>query len=469
MNDVNWKEEVLSRKQSLMNDLEGLLKIESVLDEENRTEDAPFGSEVKKALDYMLNLGKRDGYQTKNVEQVAGHLEFGQGEDIIGILCHVDVVPAGNDWTTPPFTPDVREGKMYARGAIDDKGPTIAAYWAMNIVKELYPALSKRVRMIVGTDEESSWRCVDTYFKHEEMPTMGFAPDAVFPIIHAEKGIADFEWIFPVNEEKKETFFLCSFHSGQRLNMVPDHAIAKCQSSEDQLLDVKKEFELFLNDKNLKGKATLDKQLTLEIHGVSVHGSAPHEGVNAAFRLAEFLEGLSLDQNGSAYINFITKWLQDDFTGERLGVSFKDNITGSLTMNAGTFEYQASRQGRIGINLRYPVTCQFDHVKQTFEKVTGPMSVEMKVIDHMTPHHVPQDHELIQKLQHVYEKQTGKEAKLLSIGGGTYARSLNAGVAFGALFEGKPQLAHQKDEYVDIEDLLKAAAIYAEAIYELAK
>ncbi|MFP3488542.1 Sapep family Mn(2+)-dependent dipeptidase, partial [Staphylococcus sp. SIMBA_130] len=144
---------------------------------------------------------------------------------IIGVLCHVDVVPAGNDWTTPPFTPDVREGKMYARGAIDDKGPTIAAYWAMNIVKELYPALSKRVRMIVGTDEESSWRCVDTYFKHEEMPTMGFAPDAVFPIIHAEKGIADFEWIFPVNEEKRETFVLCSFHSGQRLNMVPDHAI----------------------------------------------------------------------------------------------------------------------------------------------------------------------------------------------------------------------------------------------------
>ncbi|PFG14296.1 dipeptidase PepV [Bacillus sp. es.036] len=469
MNDVNWKEEVLSRKHSLMNDLEGLLKIESVLDEENRTEDAPFGYEVKKALDYMLNLGKRDGFQTKNVEQVAGHLEFGQGEDIIGILCHVDVVPAGNDWTTPPFTPDVREGKVYARGAIDDKGPTIAAYWAMNIVKELYPALSKRVRMIVGTDEESSWRCVDTYFNHEEMPTMGFAPDAVFPIIHAEKGIADFEWIFPINEEKKETFVLCSFRSGQRLNMVPDHAIAKCQSSEDQLLDVKKEFELFLNDKNLKGKATLDKQLTLEIHGVSVHGSAPHEGVNAAFRLAEFLEGLSLDQNGAAYINFITKWLQDDFTGERLGVSFKDNITGSLTMNAGTFEYQASQHGRIGINLRYPVTCQFDHVKQTFEKVTGPMSVEMKVIDHMTPHHVPQDHELIQKLQHVYEKQTGKEAKLLSIGGGTYARSLNAGVAFGALFEGKPQLAHQKDEYVDIEDLLKAAAIYAEAIYELAK
>ena len=469
MSEVNWKEEVLNRKESLIEDLKGLLVIESVLDEENSTKDAPFGPKVKEALDYMLGLGNRDGYETKNVEQVAGHLEFGQGEDVIGILCHVDVVPAGKGWSSPPFTPEIRDGKIFARGAIDDKGPTIAAYWAMNIVKELYPDLSKRVRLIVGTDEESSWRCVDSYFKHEEMPTMGFAPDAVFPIIHAEKGIADFEWIFPVNEEKKAPFILHSFHSGQRLNMVPDYAVAECQSSEDQLLDVKKEFELFLNDKDLKGKATLDKHLTLELHGVSVHGSVPHEGVNAAFRLAEFLGELILDQSGDAYISFITKWLMDDFTGDRLGISYRDHITGALTMNAGTFEYKANQQGKVGMNLRYPVTCDFDDVKQTFEKVTAPMSVKMEMIDHMTPHHVPQDHELIQKLQQVYEKQTGEPAKLLSIGGGTYARSLQAGVAFGALFEGKPQLAHQKDEYVEIDDLLRAAAIYAEAIYELAK
>ncbi|WP_394174324.1 dipeptidase PepV [Guptibacillus hwajinpoensis] len=469
MSEVNWHEEVLKRKDDLLNDLRGLLKIESVLDEENASDQAPFGTGVREALDYMLALGDRDGYRTKDVKHVSGHLEFGQGEELIGILCHVDVVPAGNGWTTPAFEPDLRDGKLFARGAIDDKGPTIASYWAMNIVKELYPSLSKRVRMIIGTDEESSWRCVDTYFKHEEMPSMGFAPDAVFPIIHAEKGIADFEWIFPVNEGDDKDIILSSFHSGQRLNMVPDYAKAVCKSDENTLSQMKQSFEQFLAQHDLEGQASVETELSLEVHGISVHGSAPEEGINAAFRLAQFLESQELDQNGKAYIEFITTWLVDDSRGERLGVSFEDEITGPLTMNAGTFTYRYSEGGQIGINLRYPVTCQFEDVQKLFERVTDPLALTMNVLDHMTPHHVPKDHQLIQKLQQVYEKQMGEKADLLSIGGGTYARSLEAGVAFGALFKGKPQLAHQKDEYVEMDDLLKAAAIYAEAIYELAK
>ncbi|MCA0986414.1 dipeptidase PepV [Guptibacillus algicola] len=469
MMEVNWTEEVLKRKEEMLSDLTGLLQIESVLDVEDTNEDAPFGYKVREALDYMIKLGERDGYQTKDVQHVAGHLEFGEGEDSIGILCHVDVVPAGSGWTSPPFKPEIREGKLYARGAIDDKGPTIAAYWAMNIVKELCPSLSKRVRMIIGTDEESSWRCVDTYFKKEEMPLMGFAPDAVFPIIYAEKGIADFEWDFPATETERHDLVLQSFTAGERLNMVPDLANAVFVGEEKVLSKVKKEFEEYLTQKQLNGNATLAESLVLEIEGVSVHGSKPEQGNNAAFRLADFLSGVGLDTNGSTYIDFIARWLVDDFYGRKFGVDVEDDITGALTMNAGTFEYKSSDGGKVGINLRYPVSCDFDEVKSTFDKVTGPNDIKMTIIDHMTPHHVPEDHELVKKLQRVYEKQTGEPAELLSIGGGTYARSLDAGVAFGALFEGKPQLAHQKDEYVEIDDLLKAAAIYAEAIYELAK
>lgn len=467
--EVNWTEEVEKRKEEMLSDLTGLLKIESVLNEEESNEEAPFGKNVREALDYMINLGERDGYHTKDVQHVAGHLEFGEGEDSIGILCHVDVVPAGSGWTSPPFKPEVREGKLYARGAIDDKGPTIAAYWAMNIVKELCPSLSKRVRMIIGTDEESSWRCVDTYFKKEEMPLMGFAPDAVFPIIYAEKGIADFEWEFRATETERHDLVLQSFTAGERLNMVPDLANAVLVGEEKVLSKVKNEFEEYLIQKQLNGNATLGESLVLEIEGVSVHGSKPELGTNAAFRLADFLSGLGLDTNGSTYIDFIARWLVDDFYGKKFGVDVEDDITGALTMNAGTFEYKSSAGGKIGINLRYPVSCDFDEVKSTFDKVTGPNDIKMTIIDHMTPHYVPEDHELVKKLQRVYEKQTGDPAELLSIGGGTYARSLDAGVAFGALFEGKPQLAHQKDEYVEIDDLLKAAAIYAEAIYELAK
>ncbi len=467
--EVNWTEEVLKRKEELLSDLTGLLEIESVLNEEESNEEAPFGYKVREALDYMLKLGERDGYQTKDVQHVAGHLEFGDGKESIGILCHVDVVPAGSGWTSPPFKPETREGKLFARGAIDDKGPTIAAYWAMNIVKELCPSLSKRVRMIIGTDEESSWRCVDTYFKKEEMPLMGFAPDAVFPIIYAEKGIADFEWEFPTMETERHDLVLQSFTAGERLNMVPDLANAVLVGEGKVLSKLKREFEAHISQKQLNGTASLGESLVLELEGVSVHGSKPEQGNNAAFRLAEFLSGLGLDSSGANYLDFITRWLIDDFSGKKFGVDVEDDITGALTMNAGTFSYKTSARGKIGINLRYPVTCDFDEVKSTFDKVTGPEDIEMNIIDHMTPHHVPENHELVKKLQRVYEKQTGDVAELLSIGGGTYARSLDAGVAFGALFKGKPQLAHQKDEYVEIEDLLRAAAIYAEAIYELAK
>lgn len=469
MREVNWTEEVLKRRDELLSDLKGLLKIDSVLNEEESTEEAPFGYKVREALDYMLELGERDGYTTKDVQHVAGHLEFGEGEESIGILCHVDVVPAGSGWTTPPFDPDLREGKLYARGAIDDKGPTIAAYWAMNIVKDICPSLSKRVRMIIGTDEESSWRCVDTYFKNEEMPVMGFAPDAVFPIIYAEKGIADFEWHFPVKNQKGNPITLATFEAGERLNMVPDLASATLNGEDNLLAELKDSFEKFISQKSIEGTATLGESLLLEVEGTSVHGSKPEKGNNAAFRLADFLSDLDLDGSGSMYIDFIANWLIDDFNGKKFSVDFKDDITGALTMNAGTFSYNSSRDGKIGINLRYPVTCDFNEVESKFEKVTEPKGIKMTIIDHMTPHHVPEDHELIKKLQSVYEKQTREEASLLSIGGGTYARSLDAGVAFGALFEGKPQMAHQKDEYVEIDDLLKATAIYAEAIYELAK
>lgn len=226
MTTINWLEEAEKRKEALIKDTQRLLHIKSILDEENATPDAPLGKEVKEALDYMLKLGERDGFVAKNVGNVSGHLELGNGKELVGILCHVDVVPEGDGWTSDPFGAEIRGGKMYARGALDDKGPTMAAYYAMKIVKELELPLTKRVRMIIGTDEESKWRCVEHYFKEEEMPTLGFAPDADFPIIHAEKGIADFDMVqtSPPNSKTESTIKVASFMSGKRYNMVPDVA-----------------------------------------------------------------------------------------------------------------------------------------------------------------------------------------------------------------------------------------------------
>ncbi|MDG4656469.1 dipeptidase PepV [Ectobacillus antri] len=457
---INWMEEVEKRKDALLADTQNFLRIKSVLNMEEAAVGAPFGTGVAEALSFMLNKGEADGFVAKNVDGYAGHLEMGQGQELIGILCHVDVVPEGDGWTSDPYGADIRDGNIYARGAIDDKGPTMAAYYAMKIVKELGLPLQKRVRMILGADEESEWRCVDHYFKKEEMPTMGFAPDADFPIINAEKGISTVHITMKPNISKGSTV-LQEFTSGRRLNMVPDYAKAVLMS--ERAGEIAEQFASY-------GNAVVQgSQVTLEMRGVSAHGSTPEKGENAGVLLAAFLQQQELDTGGAAFVSFAMEAFQDDTRGTRLGVAYTDDITGDLTINVGTMSYQAEEGGTFGLNIRYPVTTDVDEMVSKMVQYAKQRGFEAKQISNSSPHHVAKEHVLIQTLQRVYEEQTGERAELLAIGGGTYARSLQAGVAFGPLFPGKEDLAHQKDEYIEIEDLVKATAIYAQAIYELAK
>lgn len=472
MNVIDWKKEVEKRKEALIEDTQRLLRIKSLLDEENATEDAPLGEGVKEALDFMLELGEKDGFTAKNVGNLAGHLEFGEDEEIVGVLCHVDVVPEGDGWTSDPFGAEIRDGKIFARGAIDDKGPTMAAYYAMKIVKDLELPLSKRVRMIIGTDEESEWRCVEHYFKHEEMPSMGFAPDADFPIIHAEKGISDFDLVQSGKYEEMEAEVLAevtSFQSGRRYNMVPDFARASLIVHLEPTEVIQRYID-FLKKTELEGKYYLDNgELILELKGVSAHGMEPDLGKNAGILMSSFLATLQIDDKACRFFQFVFHYLCDDSRGRKLGIACSDDITGDLTVNVGKLSFTQENGGRLGLNVRYPVT---NDMSATKEKLQTLMEKEHFKIENFTdskPHHVEKDDFLIQTLKKVYEQQTGEKAELLSIGGGTYARSLKSGVAFGPLFPGREDIAHQKDEYMVIDDLLKATAIYAQAIYELAK
>lgn len=472
MNVLDWQKEVNNRKDALIEDTQKLLRIKSLLDEENATDDAPLGEGVKEALDFMLELGEKDGFTVKNVGSLAGHLEFGEGEEIVGVLCHVDVVPEGDGWTSDPFGAEIRDGKIFARGAIDDKGPTMAAYYAMKIVKELELPLSKRVRMIIGTDEESDWRCVEHYFKHEEMPAMGFAPDADFPIIYAEKGISDFDLVQIGHTEETDREVLAEvvhFQSGRRYNMVPDFAKASLVVHLEHTEVVQRYID-FLKKTELEGKYYIDNgELILELQGVSAHGMEPDNGKNAGILMASFLASLQLDEKACQYFQFVSRYLCDDSRGRKLGIACADEITGDLTVNVGKLSYTKENGGRLGFNVRYPVTNNMDDTKNKLQSLIEDEHFRLENFTDAKPHHVEEDDFLIQTLKKVYEQQTGEKAELLAIGGGTYARSLKSGVAFGPLFPGREDVAHQKDEYVFIEDLIKAAAIYAQAIYELAK
>lgn len=467
----NWMDEVEKRKDHLLKDTQNLLHIKSLLDEENTFPDAPLGKGVKEALDFMLNLGEKDGFIPKNVGNLAGHLEFGEGEELLGILVHVDVVPEGDGWTTAPFAAEIRDGKIFARGALDDKGPTMAAYYAMKIVKELGLPLKKRVRMIIGTDEESDWRCVEHYFEHEEMPSLGFAPDADFPIINAEKGIADMDIVqqLHVEETGKVNIEVISFTSGKRYNMVPDHAAVTVNIIEGQM-DVVQRFTDFMKRHQLEHHSHVKNgELTLEVKGVSAHGMEPKKGINAGLFLAEFLSKLDLNSTASDYFKFVSHYFHNDSRGVNLGVAYSDDVSGELTINPGKLSYTRQSGGSIGLTCRYPVTNKMEETKEKLDQLFLEKGFSIGKFKDTKPHYVDENEFLIQTLKKVYKEHTGENAYLIAIGGGTYARSLKSGVAFGPLFPGRPDIAHQKDEYIEIYDLLKATAIYAQAIYELAK
>lgn len=469
MSTINWMDEVLKRKEDFLKDLQGLLQIKSVLDEEAAKSDAPLGQGVKDALDYMLDLGKKDGFITKSVGNLAGHLEMGEGKELLGILGHVDVVPEGDGWSVDPYSAVVKDGKIYARGASDDKGPTIAAYYGMKIVKELGLPIEKRVRLIIGTDEESDWRCVDHYFEKEEMPSIGFVPDADFPIIYAEKGISDYDMVQPADSDRSNAELqLLSLQSGRRYNMVPDFAEVHLKLHSDAA-DLEKKYQAFLKKSGLDGDATVNEdELVLTLVGVSAHGAEPRNGKNAGIFMAQFLQALELDMSGKKFVDTVASFFNQS-RGEVFGVSYHDDVSGDLTINVGIMNYSKESGGRIGLNMRYPVTFDIEEGKNKIQAVVQEKGLQLEKFTDSKPAYVKKDDPLIQTLQKVYEEQTGEKADLLAIGGGTYARALDHGVAFGAQFPGREDVMHQKDEYAIVEDLLKATAIYAQAIYELVK
>ena len=460
---IDFKQEVLNHKEDLLKDLFELLSVRSILGTDI-TEETPFGSGPREALDLILSFGKRDGYKTKLVENKAGHIEVGQGEELFGILGHVDVVPVVEaDWTSHPFKPEIRDGKIFARGSLDDKGPTMAAYYAVKLLDKLGVKWNKRVRVIVGSDEETGFRCVEAYFKHEEQPASGFTPDAMFPLVYAEKARATFDHKLKfVDEDGQYNYKLVKFNGGQVLNMVVASAKAEL---EGEASDIKEKFENFLAQEKLEGEVEVGNTIKLTLKGKAAHGSTPQYGINGATKLAEFLSTLGLDNNGKNFVDYIVEKLANDPFGEKLGINYSDDEMGEATYNYGILEYDLERKiGLVSTDCRHPK--KFDLV----DRLNGIKvdNIDIEVTSTKEAHYVPKDDELVTTLMDVYRKHTGDTKNdAFVLGGGTYARCLKKGVAFGLLFPGKEDTMHQANQYLEVEDLLLATAIYAEGIYKL--
>lgn len=456
-----------SMRDEIIKSVQELVRIKSVQDEPKPG--MPYGEGVARALEKALEIAERLGFKTKNLDGYIGYAEYGEGEEMIAVLGHLDVVPEGDGWTYPPYGAEIHDGKIYGRGTVDDKGPIIAALYGLKAIKDAGLKLSKRVRIIFGTNEETGSHEIKYYLEHDEAPTMGFTPDAQYPIIHAEKGITMFNVVKDFNK-KPSRIVVKYIKGGERPNVVPGYCEARLKVEEENTKkEILNELEAFVRETGYDLKfEEKEGDLVIKSFGIPAHGSLPHLGKNAIMQLFLFLDRINLDESDvKDFINFFATNVGMETNGKTFGIYLKDE-TGELTFNVGTVSIDEDK-GVLGLNIRYPVKHKYEDWMNIFEEKIKGQGMRIEDMLHQPPLYFPPDHPLIKILSKVYEEQTGQKAELLAIGGGTYAKEMPNTVAFGPVFPGKPELAHQADEYIEIEDLILNAKIYAHAIYELAK
>lgn len=418
---------------------------------------APFGKEVRSMLDVALADCEQMGFKTQNFDGYIAHADLGEGsdEDALAILAHLDVVPEGDGWKYPPYGAVIENGRMYGRGTSDDKGPAVAALYAMKAVKDAGIPLRRKVRLILGCDEESGWEDIAHYNKVATMPRMGFSPDASYPIINIEKGICRLELHGVLSNEGLQVI---AFNNGERPNVIPGRAsalvvgdaatVAQAEAAAKKL-DIPAEVQL------------TDKGVSITVTGISGHAAYPETARNANGEMLLLLRELGVQGD----LCLLADKIGLDYKGEGLEISVSDGISGYLTCNLGII-----RAGEGGVyatlDIRYPVMTNPDMIIKNVSASLPGMRVDAMEVKE--PHHVPAGSELVQNLLDAYHEVTGYERKCLYTGGGTYARSLQEGVAFGASFPQDEDLAHQANEYADIEGLYKNIKIFALAIVKLA-
>ena len=433
-------------KDDFLASLKTLISYPSVLNEgENGT---PFGQAIQDVLEKTLEIAQEMGFQTYlDPEGYYGYAEIGQGEELLAVLCHLDVVPAGDleDWQTPPFEATLKDGWLIGRGVQDDKGPSLAALYAVKSLLDQGLAFTKRIRFIFGTDEETLWRCMNRYNQIEEKADLGFAPDSSFPLTYAEKGLLQVKLHGPGWEDRP-------LQAGRALNVVPDKATYKGERLEELLPVIEQ-----------SGVNYTEETGAVTVLGLSKHSKDAAEGVNAIVGLAE---SLSLIQPHPALL-FIADAVGEDATGAALFGEIKDEPSGALSFNIATLSID-EEQSEIGIDIRIPVLADKGALVERLTEVAASYQLQYEEFDYVAPLYVPLDSPLVSTLMEVYQEETGDQTPAMSSGGATFARTMENCVAYGALFPDALQTEHQANERAKLDDLYRAMEIYAETIRRLA-
>lgn len=452
---LNYKKICKPYQREIIASLKKWININSIFDESTVSKEMPFGQGVHDALEYIALLGEEKGFKVDRCDGYCTEISYGEG-DIIGIFAHCDVVPVSGEWKYPPFSGEIDDNKMYGRGTSDDKGPAIAAFYALCALKDNNLLSSYQVKLVIGGNEESGSKCLDYYFNilKKSYPKYGFTPDGEFPLIYGEKGIANYQV-----EQDVQFANIKQIHAGVVANSVIDKAEAIIEAPYNIVSFAKTYFAATLCNYELSDLN--DGTFKLTIYGKAAHGSLPKNGVNAALCLLRFLSIYYQDEEED-----IVPYFYFDCDGHALKSFYKSKLLHETTYNVGLLNYENHKLSYV-VNFRYPENVNVDEVLSRLNSLNIGRHTLLSKSD---PLLINPKSKMVKTLLKVYQDETGDlNTKIMTIGGGTYAKECKNTLAFGSHFPGREDRIHNNNETITLDDLLSSISIYAHAINELGR
>ena len=416
---------------------------------------APFGRENRRMLDRAIADLRKMGYAVRDFDGYACDAAMGPEGEQIAVLGHLDVVPAGDGWETPPFEPVLRGSRLYGRGTNDDKGPVVAALFAMNALRETGVPLRRGIRLILGCDEESKWEDMAYYMAHTDMPEMGFSPDAAFPLINTEKAMVVLELR---GKAEPEGLRVIRMDGGTRVNVIPAECravVAGGPETAEKVRRLSREWQL-----PYEARVT-EEGVEITARGIGGHSAYPEGKRNAIGMMLVMFRALG----ATGRLKQLAEAVGTESDGASLGIACRDGVSGPLTCNLGILRLEEDGSWFATLDFRCPVTADLKAIQAAARaRLSG---WEAATAAEKPGHHVPAEGELVSALLGAYREATGLAGEPMATGGGTYAKIMKQGVAFGAMFPDEEELAHQPNEFQDLDRLILAAKIYAGALIRL--
>ena len=399
-----------SMKTEFLADLESLIAIPTIRGEQ--APHAPFGPGVRKGMDQLIDIAEREGLAWKDLDGYALHIEYGEGP-LFGILCHIDTVgiEKPDQWKTDPFQLTVEGDMLYGRGVNDNKGPLLACLYLLIDMKRRDKQTNRKLRLIIGGAEETTWEGIRRYFDQEEMPEWAISPDGNFPIVNCEKGVRYYR--------------ICGMEKSQSIESI--------ESADNR--------KLVCNQTLVK-----DRQGIRTYKGIEAPSRHPDRGVNSILLMCQSYEApLEVFQAIQDFDGLVSK------------------MEGYST-NFSTFSYH-NGEWILELNLMWESDADPGELDQMVAQV---FHAELEVLQESKARlYVSPEDPFLDLCRQAYREVTGREAKLLTKGGASYARVLKKGIAFGPCWPGEVSNQHSPNEQQSLSGLFRAMEVYHRLIEKI--